>query len=351
MQSMNPDDRKIAWKNVAEKHRLEDGLRIQRAPQKWVNIFAEGAAWRSLQSANVRMLLKTGSKRIGIRWKNNVEWSQFEVLGEVSCNGKRCATFSCRPCMENREDIFETPVSGENLWEIHFPWCAEIIIESILIDSGEKLSVVPADRRDVMFTYGSSITHGFSATRASGTWPCITAAALGIDFYNFGFGGAAFYEKEIAEYIASRRDWKYLTVEAGTNTCGGYETPASYRNTFDKFLHIIREKHPCAPVLCFTSTYYTDHDEKKIKNSKGYLIEDYRVVTREVVGTRMKNDSNLFLAEGLDWIGNGKHLSDTIHPNDEGMQLMGSGIATAWKKTPFFKDLSLPLNSLPFAHF
>lgn len=336
MKSISPDDKKIVWKNIAELSRLNEGLRPQRAPQQWVERFAEGAAWRSLQSANVRLFLKTDSKFVGIRWKNVIEWKQFEVLGEVSCNGKICANFSCIPYGTLREDIFESPYRGENLWEIHFPWCAEVIIESILIDSDAKLYAVPEDKRGLMFVYGSSITQGFDATRASRTWPYITASLLGIDFYNFGLGGAAYYEKEIAEYIASLNNWQYLTVEAGTNTSGGYETPESYRKTLNNFLNIIRETHPNAPILCFTSTYFIDHDEKGIKNNKGYLMEDYRAITREVIRTRMKEDKNLFLAEGTNWVGNSKLLSGIIHPNDEGMYRMGTGIATVWKKTPFF---------------
>ncbi|HOL22824.1 MAG TPA: SGNH/GDSL hydrolase family protein [bacterium] len=338
MKLILPDDKNIVWKNIAELTKLNGCFRPQRAPQQWVKRFAEGAAWRCLQGANVRMLLKTDSRFVGIRWKNAIEWGRFEVLGEVYCNGKICTTFSCNPTSIIREDIFETTIGGENLWEIHFPWCAEINIESILIDRGAKLFTVPKNTGDIMFVYGSSITQGFNATRASGTWPYITASLLGIDFYNFGLGGAAFYEKEIAEFIASRSDWKYLTVEAGTNTSGGYETPISYRKTLNTFLNTIREKHPDAPILCFTSTYFIDHDEKGIKNNKGYLMEDYRAETREVLRTRMKDDNKIFLAEGLDWVGSGKYLSDIIHPDDEGMRRIGTGVAEAWRKTIFFSS-------------
>ncbi|MDD3726181.1 MAG: SGNH/GDSL hydrolase family protein [Candidatus Ratteibacteria bacterium] len=338
MKEVIPDDKNIAWKNIAELSRLKEGFRPQRAPEQWIKNFSEGAAWRCLQSANVRMLLKTDSKSVGIRWTNKIEWTNFEVLGEVFCNGKVCGTFSCNPAGKIREDIFAIESIGENLWEIHFPWCAETIIDSIFIDKDAHLLTVPENKGDTMLFYGSSITQGYNATRASGTWPYITSSLLGIELYNFGLGGAAFYEKEIAEFIASRTDWKYLTVEAGTNTSGGYETPESYRKTLTIFLNIIKEKHPDAPILCFTSTYFIDHDEKGIKNNKGYLMEDYREVTREIIRTRMKDDDRIFLAEGLDWIGSSKYLSDSIHPDDEGMKRIGRGVADFWKKTSFFNS-------------
>jgi|GEM_PF-6361937 len=64
-------------------------------------------------------------------------------------------------------------------------------------------------------------------------------------------------------------------------------------------------------------------------------MEDYRAITREVIRIRMKEDKNLFLAEGTNWVGNSKLLSGIIHPNDEGMYRMGTGIATVWKKLHF----------------
>ena len=51
--------------------------------------------------------------------------------------------------------------------------------------------------------------------------------------------------------------------------------------------------------------------------------------------------SSISWAEGLDWVDDARYLSDSIHPNDEGMQRIGRGVASAWKNTPYF-----PRNSL-----
>ena len=69
MKNISPDNKQLAWKNVAEILKLEDGFRIQRVPEEWRKKFPEGAAWRSMQSANVRLLLKTDSSKVALKWQ------------------------------------------------------------------------------------------------------------------------------------------------------------------------------------------------------------------------------------------------------------------------------------------
>jgi len=337
MKKVYPDDRKIVWKNVAELLRRKSDFRPQRVPQHWRNAFLEGAAWRSLQSANVRMLIRTDSSKMVLNWTNTqADWGL--CCGEVLCDGKLVAEMQQPPESEMQIDVFEAGSPGKHLWEIHFPWSASPAVESILLDEGAGLYDVGPDSRKVMLAYGSSITQGFCCTRPRYTWPFIAASALGVDFYNLGFGGSAYCEKVVAEYIASRDDWDYLTCEAGTNTGGGFESATAFKKTFKEFMTIIRKSHPQKPILCVTSTIFLDMDNENsaVRNSAGSTFEQYRQVVRDEVAARQKSDKNLFLAEGRDWVNSEELLADRIHPNDKGMKRLGKGIAEAWKKTPFF---------------
>jgi len=348
MKKILPVDKNVVWKNAAELLERRGDFRIQRVPQMWRKKFPEGAAWRSLQSANVRLFLKTDSSKAGLRWKNNFPWEGFDVFGEVFCDGEFCGKFSRNPVEQTREDFFTAPEGGTHLWQIHFPWCAEIAIESILLDEKAELFDIKEPQKKLMLCYGSSITQGFNSTSATRTWPCIAAGKLGVDFYNLGFGGAAFYEKAVAEYIASRDDWDYLTIESGTNTGGGYEPASSFKNTFTVFLDTIREKHSEKPILCFTSTLYLAMDgaNKDVKNPAGSTFEEYRDVVREVVGARQASDRNLYLAEGRAWVDSEDLLADQIHPNDEGMKRIGLGVAHTWKNTVMTTGTASPVTTL-----
>ena len=71
--------------------------------------------------------------------------------------------------------------------------------------------------------YGSSITHGYSALRPTGSYAMRTAQLLGVDLVNLGFGGGAHCESQLADYIAERNDWDFATFELGINMIGGFE--------------------------------------------------------------------------------------------------------------------------------
>ena len=68
--------------------------------------------------------------------------------------------------------------------------------------------------------YGSSITHGSLALAAPCTYPFRLAQKLGCDYLNLGFAGSAHMEKVMAEYLVSRKDWDFATLELGINMLG-----------------------------------------------------------------------------------------------------------------------------------
>ena len=92
----------------------------------------------------------------------------------------------------------------------HRPSCVLMDIEGDL--TGPRRGQVPAVR---YLTYGSSITHGASAVRPSGTYAMLTARSVGADLVNLGLGGGAHLEGDIADYIASRTDWDLASLEMG----------------------------------------------------------------------------------------------------------------------------------------
>ena len=57
---------------------------------------------------------------------------------------------------------------------------------------------------------------------------------LGVDVWNLGFGGGAFLEPELAEWIVSRRDWKFAVLELGANLF--HLPPEEFRKKVRKFL-------------------------------------------------------------------------------------------------------------------
>ncbi|MCS7179836.1 MAG: hypothetical protein NZ891_00575, partial [bacterium] len=116
-----------------------------------------------------------------------------------------------------------------------------LITKIIDINGGMK----PPDREQVPKTkylaYGSSITHGATSVRPTGTYVFKTAQLLNVDLINLGFGGGAHLEKEIADYIAERDDWDFGTFELGINMVGGFEVE-EFERRVDYFIETIVNK-------------------------------------------------------------------------------------------------------------
>src|SRR5205823_599325 len=74
---------------------------------------------------------------------------------------------------------------------------------------------------------------------------------------NLGFGGSAYGDTVVADYIASRNDWDVLVLVIGTNSFGGNyqdkpETAAQYGDKYNTFLATVREKFPTKAIVAMT---------------------------------------------------------------------------------------------------
>lgn len=85
-----------------------------------------------------------------------------------------------------------------------------------------------------LLAYGSSITQGAYSLLGTETYPAIAARELGVDHCNLGFGGGAKLEPELAEWIVSRSDWHFATLEMGVNVLD--LAPEEFRERVRNFL-------------------------------------------------------------------------------------------------------------------
>jgi lysophospholipase L1-like esterase len=162
---------------------------------------------------------------------------------------------------------------------------------------------------------------------------------------NLGFGGSAWTDLPVADYIASRNDWNVLVLMLGTNSFGGRdsagkpETLEQYRDKYGAFLDAVRAKHPSNPILCITPIL-TREDIAHQKNKDGDSPQDYRNSIQQVVQQRQQKDHNLYFLDGLKLINDPLYLMviDQVHPNEGGSLKMAEGIAATLK--PILKGSS-----------
>ena len=162
--------------------------------------------------------------------------------------------------------------------------------------------------------YGSSITHGGMALMTPWTYPFQIACKFGMDYINQGYAGSAFMEKPMAEYIVSRKDWTFASVEMGINMLNNPLSDAAYEQRIKEFIEILAADS--RPV--FVTDIFTHNGEKQERTE---LFRD--IVHKHAEGT------NLIYTPGKQLLCNPEYISaDMTHPTREGI----AQIAERWSE-------------------
>ena len=161
--------------------------------------------------------------------------------------------------------------------------------------------------------YGSSITHGAWAIRPTGTYAMRTAQLLGTDLINLGFGGGAHCEKQMADYIAERKDWDLASLELGINMIKIFEAK-EFKSRVEYFIKRIAQSHPDKWIFCVDLfTFLADlgvHPKKQ---------NEFREIVRNTVSGL--NMPKLIHIDGREILRRTTGLtSDLVHPSPEGME-------------------------------
>ncbi len=135
------------------------------------------------------------------------------------------------------------------------------------------------------------------------SYPFQIARRLGADYLNLGFAGTAFLEQEMAEYIVSRKDWDFASVELGINMTDGRFSTRFFEDRVKKFIEILASDS--RKIYC-TNIFGNNYVDKE-------LIEVYREIVREYASKR------LIFTDGLELLNREEFISeDLVHPSVEG---------------------------------
>jgi len=174
--------------------------------------------------------------------------------------------------------------------------------------------------------YGTSITHGHSASAPHLTYAAQTARHLGVDLLNFGVAGSCHCEPELADYLAGREDWDIASLALSVNMMEFSETEFEKRVRY--FVHTVAGADARRPVACVTLfRYFGDlHTRDEVHPTE--KVGRFRQIVRDAVADCPT--PNAHLVEGPDILADLTGLSpDLIHPADNGMIDMGRNLAAA----------------------
>jgi hypothetical protein len=152
--------------------------------------------------------------------------------------------------------------------------------------------------------YGSSITHGSLALAAPYTYPFRIAQKFQCDYLNLGFAGSAQMEKAMAEYIVSRKDWDFASVEMGINMLKEEFSVELFDERVKAFVEIL--SRDSRPIFATNIFQINGADQEKAVR--------YREIVRKHAGEK------LIFTDGLELLNNPAYISqDSAHPTLEGI--------------------------------
>ncbi len=203
---------------------------------------------------------------------------------------------------------------GPHDYLLYLPLYNGIESLEINIPSGKYLARSqpwPEKKPQPIVFYGTSITHGASASRPGMTHPAILGRRLNRPIINLGFSGNGRMEPEVATLLAELDPAVYV-IDCLPNITSG-EVLSRTKTCVD----ILRKAHPTTPILLvedrtYGDAFFIESKRKRNRTSREALRKIYEEL-------KAAGDKNLYYLEGDKLLGDDNEGTvDSSHPTDLG---------------------------------
>jgi len=225
---------------------------------------------------------------------------------------------------ENTEALATALPAGAREYMIYLPLRNGVVSLQIGVPKGSAIRKGPAraaGAKPIVF-YGTSITHGASASRAGMTHVAQLGRMLNHEVINLGFSGNGKMEPEVTKFVAE------LDAAVFVLDCLPNMTAAEVRERAGACVKTLRAAHPRTPVLLVEDRNYADsflNAARRERNETNHaaLQEVYVQLQRERVGGLAYLRADHLLGE------DGEGTIDGSHPTDLGFQRQAAEFARA----------------------
>jgi len=275
----------------------------------------------SRHSAGMAVRFRSDASRLAFRWKLTHKRLALDHMPATGVSGLdlyvrdergawRWLAVGRPTGLENQFQTAALPAGKTREFLLYLPLYNGIASLEIGIPQGALLESVVPPAKPIVF-YGTSITHGASASRPGMTTSAILGRRLNRPIVNLGFGGNGKLEKEVGQLMAEI-DAAVYVIDCLPNC-----TAAEIKERTIPLVRAIREKRPNTPILLVEDrTYANAHTlverQRRHATSRAALREAFDQMTWEGVAT-------LHYLEGADLLGDDDEATvDGSHPTDLG---------------------------------
>ncbi len=272
--------------------------------------------------AGRRIILETKDTIITIKviYKNKITFNHMSEIAtsgidiyEYNNNYVWLGTVSPNNCLSMKATKTVMIDKGFNNVILYLPPFAEI--KSLLIKSDQGVKIIEEEKPKII-VYGSSISQGCAASRASLSYVNVLSRLVDYQIMNFGYSEGCRGEKEIINYISNLHADIYL-IEYDHNS----EIEELRKNHINVYKNIRNENKKSKIV--FLSRISGGISVSKEENDRRL-----KIITDTYKFAKDNNDNNVFFINGDEIFDNNKDLLlvDDRHPNDMGMNLIANKI-------------------------
>lgn len=295
-----------------------------RLPESLYNNMSDGLRYLQTNTSGVRVRFTASGTRLGIR----LRVSNTDAFAHMPYSGYAGIDCFANDGTEESWLGARWPQLGSDMIETEFalPKSPSLITLYLPLYSGVKelkLGALPSaqiskpalyDNELPVVFYGSSITQGGCASRASNSYPAVVCRWLGCNFVNLGFSGNAFGEQWLAEYIAS------LPMRAFVYDYD-HNAPSLEHllKTHLPFLNTVLSKQPKLPIIFMSKPNpdlsSADYERREI------IKQSFNNVVANGATAAFIDGNSLFYEPGRECC-----TVDGVHPNDLGFYRMAESV-------------------------
>lgn len=274
-------------------------------------------------STGLYVMFRTNSSQIVATWENVARrpgdnMTAITQLGldlYIKSNGRwvfcQSGRVSTDPEKNRRtKTIVKNMAEGYKEFMLYLPlWC-ELSSLEIGVDNDATIEAISSPYKYKVLNYGTSITHGASASRPGLTWSARMSRNLGIDFVNVGFSGQGKMQPEIVPLLAK------CEADALLCYCFGNPSAQEIEERVDYFVDELVKAHPGKPII-FIRPLHNELDYfDMVQREK--LAHKLSVINRKIAQIRKRHKDVYYLDEPFPHGDDFEGSVDKSHLNDLG---------------------------------
>ena len=271
--------------------------------------------------AGVAVLFTTDSRSIEARWTTTPRsygWNMTPVMQRgmdlyIRRDGIWTMAGAARPGLEDRHSgtIVEHMDRQPRECMLYLPTWSELLTLEIGVDDDATVTPLASPYKHRVIVFGSSITHGASASRPGMAYPARMSRMTGIEFVNLGYSGNCKLQPYFADYLADVKDADAMVFDAFSNP--GAEMIAE---RLIPFIARIRESLPETPLI-FVQTIYRESRNFDLQSDKNEAAK--QAMARQQMAEAVKRFKNVYFIDKAGLTGTDHVTSaDGTHPSDLG---------------------------------